>query len=715
MLDIYWNLVIPLAIILAFNISLCVLIKIKVIQKLKLTKNLIVVLLVVTLVPILCIVFTNERKTSSIIYDNVCNNLISVGKTRALFLNERFEDVKLDAEVIAKHYIIEEFLRQVSIEKINKSDANFNMLLKNTQEHLNRILSSDKYEDIMLVTAEGKIELTGTKHKHAEELGLDISMEAYFKQGKENTCFTDLFYNKFAGENLMYIITPCNDQQGRFIGCVMLEMDMGRINDVLTNREGLGESGETYLVNKEKLIISESRFLKDSVLKVKVDTLGAREGLAGKSGVAIYPDYRNIPVIGYWHPIKYTNWVLLAEIDKKEAFEPLRMNRKNQIILVSTVVVIVVFIAIFSARITVKPVQELTKVAEYVGEGKLDRDVKTQSYDEIGFLIKVFNEMIKNMRLLARQATIISSGDLTASVEAEGELAGAFNSMLENLRTMIRQTQESIARISSASMEILSSSEEQSSGTSELAASVGEITATIEELASSSKQIAANAESVARAAEGSEASGRHGTESVMESVHIMEDIKNVTKENACKIISLSEKSQKIGEVLGIIKDIAGETHLLALNASIEASSAGEFGKRFGVVAAEVRRLAERTRVAAEEIKGVISEIQAATNAAVLTTEQGVKNVEKGVEVVQNAGRSIESILHLARETTDASKQIVMATQQQKSATEQVAETMKEISVVVKQTAVGLKQSTAAVVELNKLADDFKESIKKFKI
>lgn len=712
MWDIYWSLVIPLAVILAFNVSLFVLIKAKVIQRLKLTKNLIVVLLVVTLVPVFCIGFVAQRKISSVIFTDVFNSLRSVGKTRAIFINEKLEEVKQDAESIAKNWIVMEILKQISIGKVNKSDPNFNALFKNTEGHINRIVSAKGFEDIMLVSAEGKIELTSIKH--TSEVGDDISPEPYFKLSREKTYFTDLFYNKFVNENLMYVVTPCFDLQGVYVGCVMIEVDMKKFYKILVDREGLGESGETYIVNQGKLMVSESRFLQDAVLKVRVDTVGVNEGLAGKSGVAVYPDYRNIPVIGSWHPIRYTNWVLLAEIDEKEAFAPLRINRIVHIILVSVTVVMVVLIAVFSARATVMPVQELTKVARHVGEGKLDMDVKVQSHDEIGILINVFNEMVKSMRLLSRQAAVISEGDLTTNVQAKGELAHAFNYMLENLRSLIKQSQDSIARISTASVEMLSSSEEQSSGTAELVASVGEITATIEELSTSAKQIAANAESVAKVAEDSETTCHHGMESVSASIRIMEDIKGVTQDSASKILSLSERAQKIGDVLGIIKEIAGETHLLALNASIEASAAGEFGKRFGVVAAEVRRLAERTKASAEEIKGVVSEIQVATNAAVLSTEQGVKNVEKGVEVVQKAGQSIESILHLTKETTDASKQIVMATQQQKSATEQVAVTMKEISEVVGQTAAGLKQTTAAVAELNKLADDLKEIVKKFK-
>jgi len=712
MSDMYWRLVIPLAIILAFNVALFVLIKVKIIQRLKLTKNLIIVLLVVTLVPILCTSFAAQRTISSATYAGICEKLMAVGKTRSLFLNEKLEAVKVDAETFATNWIAIEVLRRISFEKKDRSDPDFNALFERAEGHFNRSRVAKGYDDIMLVSAEGKIMLTCSGHK--KEIGLDISEETYFKTGMGKTHFTDLFYNKFAEKNLIYVITPCRDLQEKFIGCVIVEMDMDRIYDMLSDREGLGESGETYLVNKEKLMVSESRFARDAILKTRVDTFGVNEGLLGRSGVAVYNDYRNFPVIGSWHPVQYTNWMLLAEIDQKEAFMPLRVNRLNQIILISATAVMVIFIAVFSALATVKPVRELIAVARHIGEGKLDQEVKIQCHDEIGVLINMFNGMVRNMRLLAEQAAVISRGDLTTSVDARGDLASAFNVMGDSLRSLIRQCQESIVRIASASSQMMSSFEEQSSGATELSASVSEITATMEELSSSAKQVAMNAESVAKIAEDSEVTGQQGMESVSESVHIMEEIKKVTKNSADKILSLSEKSQKIGDVLGIIKEIAGETHLLALNASIEASAAGEFGKRFGVVASEVRRLAERTKASAEEIKNVVSEIQVSTNESVLSTEQSVKNVEKGVDVVQKVGRSIESILNLIERTTDASRQIVMATQQQQSATAQVAGTMREISDVVKQTALSLKQTTATVAELNKMADDFKEVVRQFK-
>ena len=361
------------------------------------------------------------------------------------------------------------------------------------------------------------------------------------------------------------------------------------------------------------------------------------------------------------------------------------------------------------------PLQEVIGVSRYLGEGKLDQEVKAQRRnDEIGALIRVFNDMIAGMRLLAMRAATVSEGDLTSDLDEKGDLARAFNLMVKSLRSLIRGCQESIVRISSVSMQMLSNSEEQASGSAELAASVGEITATIEELSSSAKQIALHAESMSKVAVDSETTGHRGMEYVTASVQIMGETKAATKDSAKKIYSLSERSQKIGDVLGTIQEIADETHLLALNASIEASSAGESGKRFSVVASEVRRLAERTKTYAGEIRDIVSEMQASTNTAVLSVEQSVKNVEMGEDAIQKAGHAIESNISLIEKTTDAVRQIAMAAQQQKSATEQVAGTMKEISVVVKQAATGLKQSTATIAELTKLAEDFKEVVKKFK-
>ena len=349
----------------------------------------------------------------------------------------------------------------------------------------------------MLISADGKIELTCDAH--LAEVELDVSSEPCFKEGKEKTHFTGLFLQQVCRQKSFCGSQPhaltCGGGLQVALSGSGLEADF--TISCLTAK-GLEKQGESYLVDREKFMISESRFIKDAILRVKVDTYGVNEGLSGKTGVTVYQDYRNTPVYGSWHPIKYTNWVLIVEKDEAEAFAPLWANQMNHSILLFITVIMVVVIAIFSARATVKPVQELITVSGYIREGKLDKDVKIQCYDEIGLLINVFNKLIRDMRLLAAQAMDISRGDLTVNIESKGDLASAFVKMLESLRTLIKQTQESITRLSSVSMEMLSSTEEQASGSAELAASVGEITATVEELSSSAKQVATSAESVAK-------------------------------------------------------------------------------------------------------------------------------------------------------------------------------------------------------------------------
>jgi len=314
----------------------------------------------------------------------------------------------------------------------------------------------------------------------------------------------------------------------------------------------------------------------------------------------------------------------------------------------------------------------------------------------------------------------IASGDLSQSIRLDrrdelGMLARAANEMSAKLRELIQEIQQAGLQITTASSQILSASEEHASGSAQQAASIAEVTATMEELTNTAKQIADNATSVEKIADDSAQAAHNGYQSVTDALEAMQKIRRRVEDISAKTLSLGERSQRISEALNLIKEIAGEIHLLAVNAAIESAAAGEHGKRFGVVASEVRRLAEKTRESAEEIKGIVGEIQSATNSSVLATEQGVREVEGGVSLATRAGGSLEEILQMVDRTTQAIRQITLATQQQRSASEQIVQTMREVADVTKQSAAGMKQSAASVSELNKLADQFKTRIKEFRL
>lgn len=251
-------------------------------------------------------------------------------------------------------------------------------------------------------------------------------------------------------------------------------------------------------------------------------------------------------------------------------------------------------------------------------------------------------------------------------------------------RRLIAPTRNLLENVNTSSTQILAAAEEQATASVEQSTALTETSTTVEELAATAAEIANNAGTVVSIAD--------------MTFQSMDAIKASTGHSAKRILMLGEKSQSIGEIVGVIDDITRQTNLLALNASIEAARAGEAGKGFAVVATEIRKLANNVGGSTKQIKEIIKEIQDATNASILATEEVGKTVGKGVE--------------LSQETTKTAKQISLATQQQRSASEQTVKTIREMTTVSKQVADSAQDTTKAIKELIKLGAKVKEILGK---
>jgi len=174
------------------------------------------------------------------------------------------------------------------------------------------------------------------------------------------------------------------------------------------------------------------------------------------------------------------------------------------------------------------------------------------------------------------------------------------------------------------------------------------------------------------------------------------------------MLKLGDNSQKIGGIVEIIDEISDQTNLLALNAAIEAAGAGEAGKRFAIVAQEVRRLAERTVDATRQITGLINEIQKATNATIMVTEEGTKAVDSAAGLVDKVQLSFGSIIGLVEDTARSAKEITLSTQQQTSACEQMADTMNEVRDVAQQVAGSAQETERAIAEIISQVEKLRE-------
>jgi len=269
-------------------------------------------------------------------------------------------------------------------------------------------------------------------------------------------------------------------------------------------------------------------------------------------------------------------------------------------------------------------------------------------------------------------------------------------------RTISRQLQESAAQLSSSAAQILATTTQLASSATETATAVSETTTTVEEVKQTAQVASQKARQVLESAQKAAQASVSGQKTVEESIEGMHHIQSQMEAIADSIVRLSEQSQAIGEIIAVVNDLAEQSNLLAVNAAIEASRAGEQGKGFAVVAQEVRSLAEQSKQATGQVRTILGDIQKATSSAVLATEQGNKAVEAGVKQSLDAGEVINVLANGVTEAADAANQIAASSQQQMVGMDQVALAMDNIKQASAQNVAGAKQAETAAQALHEL-------------
>lgn len=308
---------------------------------------------------------------------------------------------------------------------------------------------------------------------------------------------------------------------------------------------------------------------------------------------------------------------------------------------------------------------------------------------------------------LVNVLTNIQHGDLVNAslpgVELPEGIENSVEAAVRALSGLVQQIQSVSVEVAGTANAVRDTSAQLASGSSEQAASVVEITATMEELARTAAQIATNASSQADLAVHSEVAGRNGAEAIEAAVAGIESVREGMGIIASRAETLDSRSREIYQVLDLITDISQETHILSLNAAIEASTAGEYGERFAVVAREVRRLAERSRESVESVRTILHEFTAAIHAVVLSTEEGGKKTDVVAEQARATAAAVEQLSAALGNTAQAAREISLATQEQQTASQEVLLTVREESDVITEIAEGLEQFTGAAIRLNQLA------------
>jgi len=449
-----------------------------------------------------------------------------------------------------------------------------------------------------------------------------------------------------------FVAAPIMDGN-KLIGILALQISLDAVNNIMQQRDGMGVSGETYLVGYDKLMRSDSFVDKSGNHSVVasmagnisdngVDTVAVSEVFKGRSGSQIITDYSGNSVLSVYEPLLLDDitWAIIAEIDEAEINEPINNMIWRIILMSALILLIVVVITIVFSRSISKPIQITVEIAEQISTGNLALKVE-KKYQERS--------------------------------DEVGQLAIALNNMIEKISNIVENVQSSASNLSAGSEELSSSANQLSQGASEQAASTEEVSSSMEEMGSNIQQNTDNA---------------NQTENIARKAAID------AKESGEAVENAVEAMNEIAKKITIIEEIARQTNLLALNAAIEAARAGEYGKGFAVVASEIRQLAERSQSAA----GEISELSSAS-----------------VEVAEKAGVMLTALVPDIQTTSELVQEISAASNEQNSGVEQINQALIQLDKITQINATSSEEIAATSEELASQSVQLNEAMSFFRI
>ncbi len=320
---------------------------------------------------------------------------------------------------------------------------------------------------------------------------------------------------------------------------------------------------------------------------------------------------------------------------------------------------------------------------------------------------------------LAIMAEQIGRGEIPKEVphntrrDEVGRLSLAFATMSRYLRELVQDLNESTSVLATSGEEILAVTNQVATSTQETATAISEIATTVQEVKQTATISGAKSQEVMDSAETTKQEVQNGRIAVEETLLGMDQIREQMQAVADSIVRLGEQSQAIGEIVASVGDLAEQSNLLGVNASIEAVKAGEAGKGFSVVAQEVKALAEQSKQATTQVRTILGDIQRAMTKAVLLAEQSSKTVERGYERAQQTGEAIQALSNRIDESSGAAMQIAASSQQQKIGMDQIAIAMENIRQASQDNVVGARQVDLAAKNLNQLGLKLKQLTMKF--
>ena len=524
--------------------------------------------------------------------------------------------------------------------------------------------------------------------------------EYYTKASQEKVSHVvDPFVSSITGETIFVLVVPILNN-GQFMGTVVVDLNVKMFNALGIDESGEGAKTFFDVINKDGKFVYSSN--PDAVGKNLADYVGEenfKENIQSRFDKETIFNVQDSHRVRYFAPLNIddTSWYVQSAMSLD-----IYNEGKNQLLVALITAEVILFIllqlVLFTAlKKSLQPLGKLAEESDKLANGNFDIKVSYAQEDEIGRLVKSFNNIVKRLNYvvsdLQAKLTAFAQGDFGSEIKEDENYQGDFRPILTSLQDISTSLNGTLKNVHTSSSEVSGSADQVSSmaqriseGTTKQASSIAELSKTMEDI---TEQIRHTTKQAEKAQQLGVVSGSH----VETSNQKMTDMQGAMEE-------ITEKSKEISKIIKTIDDITFQTNILSLNAAIEAARAGEAGKGFAVVADEVGNLAKKSQEAAQNTS--------------LLIEETIGAVQKGAKFTEETAEALQSVSESTNQVNDLIEEISKASEEESAGVSRLSEGLQEISAVVQENSATAEESAATAEELSAQANLMNDLISKFK-